>query len=62
MNTLAERRKALRASAKPEVLRLVKRYGRATVANILNGVREKEKAGKKLAALKREMAELEKRV
>jgi hypothetical protein len=60
--TPLEKRKADRAAAKPEVLRLVKKYGRATVANILSGMREKEKAAKKIAALKREMAELEKRI
>ncbi len=59
--TPMEKRKADRAAAKPEVMRLVKKYGRATVANILSGEREKEKAAKKIAALKREMAELEKR-
>lgn len=62
MMTPLEKRKAERAAAKLEVMRLVKKYGRATVANILSGVREKEKAAKKIAALKREMAELEKRI
>lgn len=60
--TPMEKRKAARAAAKPEVMRLVKKYGRATVANILSGEREKEKAAKKIASLRREMAELEKRV
>lgn len=60
--TQMEKRKAARAAAKPEVMRLIKKYGRATVANILSGEREKEKAGKKIAALRREMAELENRV
>lgn len=60
--TLSEKRKAGRAAAKPEVMRLVKKYGRAAIANILNGVREKERTAKKIAALKREMSELAKRV
>ena len=59
--TPLEKRKAARAAAKPEVMRLVRKYGRATVANILNGVREKERTAKKIADLRREMAELEKR-
>lgn len=59
--TPLEKRKAARAAAKPEVLRLVKKYGRATIANIISGVREKEKAAKKIAELKRELANLSKR-
>ncbi len=60
--TLAEKRKAARAAAKPEVMRLVKKYGRATISNIITNVREKEKAAKKVADLKREIADLEKRI
>ena len=59
---LREKRKAARAAARPEVMRLVKKYGRATVANILSGVREKEKTAKKTAALKREMADLARKI
>ena len=59
--TLREKRRAARTAAKPEVLRLVRKYGRATVANILNTVREKERAAKKVALLRREIADLEKR-
>lgn len=60
--TPLEKRKASRAAARPEVMRLVKKYGRATIASILAAEREKEKAAKKISALKREMAELEKRM
>lgn len=60
--TPAERRKAARVAAKPEVMRLVRKYGRSTIANILATLREKERAAEKVKALKREIADLERRV
>ena len=60
--TPIERRRIARAAAMPEVKRLVKRYGRATIANCVAKIRDHEKAAQKLLALKREVAQLEKRI
>lgn len=60
--TPAQKRKAARAAAKPEVLRLVKKYGRAAISNILSTLREKEKNLKKAADLRKELADLERRI
>lgn len=46
----------------PEVKRLVKKYGRATIANCITRLRDAEKAAQRLAALKREVAQLSKRI
>lgn len=51
-----------RAAAMPEVKALVKKYGRRVVGSCLTRIREAEKANKKLDAMKREVAALEKRL
>lgn len=56
----AERRRALRVAAMPEVKRLVKKFGRATISSCIGKIRDGEKAAAKLAALKREIATLRK--
>jgi hypothetical protein len=60
MNTkeLAKRR----AAAMPEVKALVKKFGRQVIASCLTRIREAEKGTKKLEAMKREVAALEKRL
>lgn len=55
-----ERRRVLRSQAMPEVKRLVKRFGRSTIAACLGALKEHEKSLSKLAALKQEVAKLEK--
>ena len=62
MNARLEKRRAARQAAMPEVKRLVKKYGRSTVANCIGKIREQERAVQKLAALKREISQLQKRV
>ena len=46
----------------PEVKRLVKKYGRSTIANCVSKIRDAEKAAQRLAALKREVARLSKKI
>jgi hypothetical protein len=58
--TKMEKAKAAREKAMPEVKRLVKRYGRAAVGNCLAKLRDRDKAAKKVAELKRELSRLEK--
>lgn len=55
-----EVRRARRAKAMPEVKRLVVKYGRSTIVNCLNQLKEKEKTLKKVEALKKELSRLEK--
>lgn len=62
MNKLAAKRQSARAAAMPEVKRLVKKYGRSTIANCVAKIREHEKAAQKLLTLKREVAQLEKKI
>lgn len=59
---LVVRRIALRKAAMPEVKRLVKKYGRSAVVNCIGKIREYEKSKDRLAALKREVAQLEKKI
>ena len=57
-----EKRRALRKAAMPEVKKLVKRYGRATVANCLSQLKEHDRTLKKITELRREAARLERQV
>lgn len=57
-----EKRRALRKAAMPETKKLVKRYGRATIAHCLGQLKEHDKTLKKIAELRREAARLEKQV
>lgn len=57
-----DQQKAKRDAAMPEVKRLVKKYGRTAVSGCLNRLAEYDKAQKKIAALRKEAAELEKRL
>jgi hypothetical protein len=59
--TLLEQRRAKRKAAQPEVERLVKRYGIRTIGGCLAKIRERGKVQKKVAALKRELSELERK-
>ena len=60
--TPLEKRRALRAAAMPEVKRLVKKFGRATIANCIAQIKAREKTVQKIAALRREAARLAKAV
>lgn len=62
MNRIAIKRQAARKAAMPEVKRLVKKYGRSTIANCIGRLRDAEKAAQRLATLKREVKELSKRI
>lgn len=57
-----EVRRERRAKAMPEIKRLVAKYGRSTIVNCLNQIKEKEKTLKKVEALKKELVRLEKAV
>lgn len=59
--TKLERRRELQQAAMPEVKKLVRRYGRTVITVCLSKLKEHEKACQKLAALKREVAALEKK-
>lgn len=54
-----EVRRAQAAAAMPEVKRLVARFGRTAIANCLNKIRERDKGAERLAALKKQVSELE---
>ncbi len=56
---LRDKRRAAAASAMPEVKRLVKKYGRLAVGNCLNKIRTRDKEAAKLAALRKQVAELQ---
>lgn len=58
--TKMEKAKATREAAMPEVKRLVKKFGRASVGYCLTKLRDRDKAAKKVADLKRELQRLEK--
>jgi hypothetical protein len=62
MTIKRDQQKARREACMPEVKRLVKKYGRATVSGCVARLRDYEKAQKRLADLRREAAELEKRL
>lgn len=55
----AELRRAAASSAMPEVKKLVKKFGRTAVSSWMTKIVAAEKASKKLAAMKREVAEFE---
>lgn len=57
-----DQRKAQRDACMPEVKRLVKKYGRSIVSGCVTRLRDYEKAQKRLADLRKEAAELEKRL
>jgi hypothetical protein len=53
---------AARTKAMPEVKALATKYGRVVIASCLTRLAEAEKGAKKLEAMKREVAALEKRL
>ena len=57
-----ETRRAKAAAAMPDVKRMVKKYGRASVANCLHKIADFDKEVSKLAALKKEIAAREARL
>ena len=57
-----QRRRAAAASAMPDVKRMVKKYGRAAVGNCMGKIAASERAAKKVAAMKKELAALEARL
>jgi len=61
MNTL-EKRRAARKAAMPEVMKLVRRYGRTTISGCLAKLKDQDKIRLRIARLKREAVELEKRI
>ena len=54
-----DRQRALNARAMPDVRRLVKRYGRLAVGNCLAKIKERDKQAERLAALRRDVAAME---
>jgi hypothetical protein len=54
-----DRQRALNARAMPDVQRLVKRYGRLAVGNCLAKIKARDKQAQKLAALRRDVAAME---
>jgi len=61
-SAIVVKRQASRKAAMPEVRRLVKKYGRATISNCLSQLRELDKQAQRLAALKKEVRELARKV
>lgn len=55
----AELRRAAASAAMPDVKKLVKKYGRTAVSSCMTKIVAAEKASRKLAAMKREVAEFE---
>lgn len=55
----AELRRAASATAMPDVKKMVKKFGRTAVSSCMTKIIAAEKASKKLAAMKREVAEFE---
>jgi hypothetical protein len=62
MMTLPEKHRALRKQAMPEVLKLVKKYGRKAISGCLTKVRETEKAKRKLAEMQKEIEQLKRSI
>lgn len=60
--TLNDQRRAAADAAMPEVKRLVKKFGRTPITNCLNRLHEYEKSVQHLQTLKREVANLEKKL
>lgn len=59
---IPEQRRVAREKAMPEVKKLVKKYGRQTIAGCLNNLRDYEKKIKELQHAKEEVARLEKQI
>jgi hypothetical protein len=57
-----DEQRAKREKAMPEVKRLVKLYGLSVVAGCLSRLRDVDKNRRRLMAMKREVAELERRL
>lgn len=57
-----DQQKAKRDAAMPEVKKLVKKYGRTAVSSCLSRLAEYDKATRKIAELRKQAAELEKRL
>lgn len=55
----AELRRAAAQQAMPDVKKLVKKFGRTAVSSCMTKIVAAEKASRKLAAMKREVAEFE---
>ena len=62
VSTLIDRRRSAAAAAMPEVKRIIKKYGRAAVGNCLAKIRDVEKQAVKIAAMKREIAVLRRKL
>lgn len=54
-----DRQRAHAMAAMPEVKRLVKKFGRLAVGNCLSKIKARDKEAAKLAALKRQVADLQ---
>lgn len=54
-----EYRRAAASAAMPEVKKIVKKFGRTAVSSCMVKIVASEKAAKKLAVMKREVADLE---
>lgn len=57
-----QQRQSARKAAMPEVKKLVKRFGRATISSCLSQLRELDKQAQRLAALRKEVRELARKV
>ena len=54
-----DRQRALNARAMPDVRRLVRKYGRIAVGNCLAKIKARDRQAEKLAALRRDVAAME---
>jgi hypothetical protein len=57
--TTRERRQAQASAAMPSVKKLVKQFGRVAVANCLNKIHARDREAARLAALKKQVAEMQ---
>lgn len=60
--TRAERRQRARAEAMPLVKKLVRKFGRSTINGCLMKIRDKEKTMDRMADLRAELREIEKKL
>lgn len=60
--TRLEKRRAMWKAAMPEVKRLVKKYDRGTIAHCLKAMADRDAVNRKIAALRKEAATLERKL
>lgn len=57
-----DRQRLAASNAMPDVKKLVRRHGRAAVSNCLTKIYAAERAARKVAVMRKELVELEKRL